>query len=104
MKLKLSEREKEIIRIWFDAVIDKSGHWGDGAAIFPDEENVFKKLDNSAEAVVDLTARNLDVILMWAGEAIGDIETEDITASAEEIMLIRKLKGLIENQSLQGSN
>jgi hypothetical protein len=64
IEIELSKRERELIHLWIESMRDEAGHWGDGAAVFPDEEIVERKLDH--EGVVRITRHHLELILEWS--------------------------------------
>ncbi len=79
-KLKLTERERDLIRLWIQTMREDAGHWGDGEVEFPEERRMADKL-NSPEPV--FTRIQLELILDWATNA---------AVGPDEHLLIRRLQ------------
>ena len=64
----------------------------DGEALFPDDAIVWKKLHKGEETgePVQLSERNIEIILLWAEEAISHT-----AINVDEFMLIKKLLGAL---------
>lgn len=85
IEIKLSPGERRLIQHWIETMKEKSGHWGDGTLIFPDEEIIEKKIE--AEGTVRITRHHLELILEWSSSSHGNI-----AFTVDELQLINKIK------------
>jgi|GEM_PF-972259 len=87
-EVSLGHRDYQIMRSWYRGNLDTAGRYGDGEALFPDDSIVWKKLNKSKESgrPAELSERNIEIILMWAEEAIAHT-----ALNVDEFMLIKKL-------------
>ena len=84
----LMKRDYQILKAWYRGTLDSAGHYGDGEALFPDDAIVWKKLNKSEASgePTPLSERNIEIILLWAEEAIAHT-----AISVDEFSLIKKL-------------
>jgi hypothetical protein len=97
LEISLSPSEKELIRLWITNLRERSGHWGDGMATFPDEEIVFGKLD-ATSVKVRMTRFHWELILEWA-----ESSHQNVVMTPPEIMLIEKLQNVLKEEAPEKS-
>lgn len=98
LDISFTDREEEILKIWADATIH-GGHYGDGDAVFPDEQIVLDKLGKKDSGSVKWTRRNLEIILIWAEHAVGGLKRGKETMNIDEFRLLEKIKQVLDNST-----
>ena len=78
--LKLTERERGLIRLWIETMREQDGHWGDGAVEFPEERRVEEKLGAPEPS---FTRVQLELIIDWAATA---------AITDDERLLVRRIE------------
>lgn len=63
-RLSLTDFEKKRILEWANYVIENSLHWGNGAAMLPEEEIIIKKLKSSGNEIT-FNKTEIDIISEW---------------------------------------
>lgn len=84
----LGKRDYNILHSWYRGTLDAAGRFGDSEALFPDDAIVWRKLDRGERTgePVPLSERNIEIILLWAEEAVAHT-----AMNIDEYMLIKKL-------------
>ena len=82
--LTFSPRECELIRQWYEAVRERSGHWGDGLATTPDEDIVLNKIAPAGECLFH--PHHLEVIVQWAETSVHTDITPDEYSLLDKIL------------------
>ncbi len=77
-----SKREREIIHIWYENMRERSGHFGDGAATFPDEDIILRKIAEAGP--YKITKHHLEMILDWSEHCFS-------APTPEEYRLVEKI-------------
>lgn len=84
MQFIFSERDRYILQVWSDTVIH-GGHWGDGDVVFPDEAILLEKIGNTEPGeAVELSSRDLQVLLVWSESSHGTPEEEILSGRLRE--------------------
>ena len=90
-----SDHQLNLINLWADSTIH-GGHYGDGDAVFPDEQIVLDKLGRSGSEQVSWTRRNLEIILIWAEKAVGGMRSGKETLNIDEFRVLEKIRKTLE--------
>ncbi len=88
MKLKLTSLEQKQLLIWAENTIS-GGHYGDSDVVFPEESITLHKLENASEDELEVSERDVRIMLIWCENAIGSTLRG---MTSEETSLIAKLK------------
>jgi hypothetical protein len=88
IELELTGLERKLIHHWIETMREGSSHRGDGDVVFPDEQIVEAKLDHTGP--VRFTRHHLEEILDWS-----ESSHQSIAFTAEEVMLIQKIKNAL---------
>ncbi len=64
IKIELSKDECQMIERWYENMRERAGHWGDGAATFPDDDIVIGKLETPGK--IEITPHHLGLVVIWA--------------------------------------
>ena len=88
LEISFTNSEIRQLTIWAESTIH-GGHYGDGDIILPDENVILTKLKKTNDGTIKLTNRDIEVLLIWAGNAIGS-DLQGMTP--EEISALQKLK------------
>jgi hypothetical protein len=86
--LKLSARERDLVRLWIETMRERSGHWGDGAVTTPDEARVEYKLTQVSPV---FTRWQLEEIRDWAASNHGNV-----AFTIDEILLLKKIEEALQ--------
>ena len=84
-ELNINSLELKHLFIWADKTIS-GGHFGNGDVIFPEENITLTKLKNSEPGSINVTRKDIEIILIWCEKATGFHGM-----IAEEATLISKL-------------
>ena len=93
-----TDHEKELLELWADSTIH-GGHYGDGDAVFPDEQLVLNKLREKARPRVRWTRRNLEIILIWAEHAVGGLRPGKEALNIDESRLLEKIRRTLDESA-----
>jgi hypothetical protein len=93
MDLRLSENERNVIRLWAEHNIH-GGHWGDGDLEIPEEKILLEKIDNMKNGVLSLNDTEARIIMLWSRSTLG-------IHNIEEDSVIRKLMSSIQTPQFE---
>ncbi len=89
--LTLTKEEKEKILYWYEHVQKDSQHYGDGIAIFPEEQVIIDKLTSRKDGDFLFTENQIHIIADWMDKAIRGRFGKNIYVVPEEKSIYDKI-------------
>lgn len=101
IELWANETERRVIRGWYEYCQQDSQHYGDGIAVFPQEQTVLDKLDGKGDTL-SLTEADLELIADWMDRAVNRGFGKAVALTGEEQRIYGEIKRLKKEMDGQG--
>jgi len=92
--LTLTKEEKEKILYWYEHVQSDSQHYGDGIAVFPEEQVIIDELNRRKDGDFHFTDSQIQIIADWMQRAIHGRFGKSIYVVPEEKSVYDKITRL----------